>query len=195
MALALQAVTSAGAFAAFMSTTSGLLVAVAGALAHDLYARTLRRHAPQHARLRAFRLAALLAGFVAIVIGLQMERFAINMLVGWAFAIAASAFFPLMVLGIWWRRLTVVGAALGTILGGGLATVAIVLTMVAGRPADPILATLLAQPAIWTIPFAFATMVVGSLLTSDRLPVDVSQKLLRLHVPETVGLRLNYFQE
>jgi Na+(H+)/acetate symporter ActP len=193
----LRAVTAAGAFAAFMSTTSGLLVAVAGALAHDLYARTLRPGADQRERLLAFRLAALAAGVVAILIGLAVERFPINMLVGWAFAISASAFFPLLALGIWWRRLTVAGAAAGTLLGGGLASAAILYTMWAGDPARPgtLLGTLLAQPAIWTIPASFAAMVVGSLLTPSLVPADVNLKLLRLHVPESLGLRTEYLGE
>jgi cation/acetate symporter len=190
----LRAVTAAGAFAAFMSTTSGLLVAVAGALAHDLYARTLRPHADQRARLRAFRLAALGGGAVAIAMGLTVERFPINLLVGWAFAIAASAFFPLLVLGIWWRGLTVVGAAAGTLVGGGLASGAILYTMWAGDGAavGTLWSTLLAQPAIWTIPVAFGTMVLGSLLTRASVPDDVNLKMLRLHVPEALGLRTEY---
>jgi Na+(H+)/acetate symporter ActP len=193
----LRAVTAAGAFAAFMSTTSGLLVAVAGALAHDLYARTLHPRADLRERLRAFRFAALLAGAVAMAISLGIERFHINMLVGWAFAIAASAFFPLLVLGIWWRRLTVVGAAAGTLVGGGLASAAILYTMWAGDPLLPATtwSTLLAQPAIWTIPVSFGTMVLGSLLTPHRVPPDVNLKMLRLHVPETLGLRTDYIGE
>lgn len=193
LAVALQAVAAAGAFAAFMSTTSGLLVAVAGGLAHDLYARTLAPQALQGARVRAFRIAALAAGAVAVALGLGVERFPINLLVGWAFAIAASAFFPLMVLGIWWRRLSATGAAVGMAAGGGLATVAIVYTMIAPSAAgNAYVATLLAQPAIWTMPLAIATMFVVSLLTQGSVPPDVAKKRLRLHAPESIGLRTEY---
>jgi Na+(H+)/acetate symporter ActP len=196
---ALRAVTAAGAFAAFMSTASGLLVAVAGALAHDIYARSLRPSASPGQRQIAFQVAALLAGLIALLAGLQVERFYINMLVGWAFAIAASSFFPLLVLGIWWKRLTVVGAALGTCLGGASASLSILVTMWRGQdyglyPSTP-LETLLAQPAIWSIPVAFLAMVVGSLLTPDRVPIDANLKLLRMHVPETLGLRTDYIRE
>ena len=192
----LAAVTAAGAFAAFMSTASGLLVAVAGGLAHDLYARTLDVNASAQRRLLAFRWGAIAAGAVAIGLGLGMERFQINMLVGWAFAIAASAFFPLMVLGIWWRGLTVTGAAAGTIAGGGLATAAILITMLGGRPVpNGAVETLIAQPAIWTIPLSFGTMVIGSLVTADRVPPDVGLKMLRLHAPEALGLRTEYVRE
>lgn len=193
----LRAIMAAGAFAAFASTTSGLLVAVSGALAHDLYARTLNRRAEQQDRMRAFRWAAIGAGAIAVVVGLQIERFHINMLVGWAFAIAASAFFPLLVLGIWWRRLTVAGAAAGTLVGGSLAFGAILYTMLLGEPTAPqtLVGTLLAQPAIWTIPVAFGTMVLGSLLTRRLVPADVNLKMLRLHVPESLGLRTDYIGE
>jgi Na+(H+)/acetate symporter ActP len=116
------------------------------------------------------------------------------MLVGWAFAIAASAFFPLLVLGIWWRGLTVVGAAAGTLVGGGLASAAILYTMWVGdgTAVGTLWSTLLAQPAIWTIPVSFGTMVLGSLLTRARVPDDVNLKMLRLHVPEALGLRTEY---
>ena len=70
---------------------------------------------------------------VAIAFGLLVEGFDINLLVGWAFAIAASSFCPLLVLGIWWRGLTAAGAGAGLVVGGGLASAAILTTMVA-RP-------------------------------------------------------------
>jgi Na+(H+)/acetate symporter ActP len=144
-------------------------------------------------------LAALAGGGLAILAGLQVERFYINMLVGWAFAIAASSFFPLLVLGIWWKRLTVVGAALGTCVGGVSASLAILVTMWRGEsfglfPNTP-LDTLLAQPAIWSIPVAFLAMLLGSLLTPERVPADVNIKMLRMHVPEALGLRTDYIAE
>jgi len=192
----LEAVTAAGAFAAFMSTSSGLLVVLSGTLAHDLYARTFHTRSGHQERLWAFRLSAVTVGGVAIALGLLMQRFYINMLVGWAFAIAASTFFPLFVLGIWWRGLTVVGAAAGLFVGGGLAVGSILYTMLFG-PATPrtLLATLTGQPAIWSVPVAFLTMVGVSLLTRDWLAVDVGLKMLRLHVPESLGLRHEYIVE
>lgn len=193
----LRAVVAAGAFAAFMSTTSGLLVAVSGALAHDIYARALRPSAGPAARQIAFRVAALGSGLVAMVLGLQMERFPITVLVGWAFAIAASSFFPLLALGIWWRGLTLPGAVAGICIGGAAASLAIGYTMVAGDLGNgpypsTLSGVLLAQPAIWSIPLAFASMVLVSLATADRVPGDVRLKMLRLHVPETLGLRTEY---
>ena len=106
---------------------------------------------------------------------------------GLAFAVAASTFCPLLVLGIWWRRLTDVGAIAGMLLGGGLSGAAVVLTLVAD-PRPGWTGALLAQPAAWTVPLAFATMLVVSLLTPARLPVHVSRTMVRLHTPEAVAL-------
>jgi Na+(H+)/acetate symporter ActP len=196
---ALAAVVAAGAFAAFASTLSGLLVSLGGALGHDIYGRWLRPAAGAQARSRAFQLSALLAGTVAALLGLSVEHFDISILVGWAFAIAASSFFPLLVLGIWWRRLTLLGAAVGAAVGGLAATAGIVVTMLAFASgplahlldANSALAVVLAQPAIVTIPLAFAVMVVLSLL-DGRVPAQVGSMMLQLHAPDRLGLRRDY---
>lgn len=203
----LSAITAAGAFAAFMSTFSGLLVSVAGALAHDIYGRILRPVASTRERRTAFRVSAIIAGAAAIVLGLFVERFDINMLVGWAFAIAASSFFPMLVLGTWWKGLTRFGAAAGVVAGGLLASTAIIVTMLTGgsgaaigsggavRGVDPLTATLLAQPAIWSVPLSFGTMIVVSLFTRRERPQEVNQIMLQLHAPETLGLRADYIND
>jgi cation/acetate symporter len=168
---------AAGAFAAFLSTASGLLISVAGSLSQDLLRGTVAD----------FRRAAVVAGAVAVVLGLGVSRFDISLLVGWAFAIAASSFCPLLVLGIWWRGLTAPGALAGVAVGGGSASLAILATM-GGYGGEGWSATLLAQPAAWSVPLAFATMVAVSHLTADRVPGDLGSKLLTLHTPERLGL-------
>jgi cation/acetate symporter len=107
--------------------------------------------------------------------------------VGWAFAIAASSFCPLLVLGIWWRGLTDAGAAAGILVGGGLASGAILFTM-SGYETRGWVEAILAQPAAWSVPAAFLTMVVVSRLTAVRLPADVAGKMVVLHTPEALGL-------
>lgn len=203
----LKAITAAGAFAAFMSTFSGLLISVAGALAHDIYGKTLRPTASSRQRRRAFQISAVLGGTAAVLAGLVIDKFDINMLVGWAFAIAASSFFPLLVLGTWWRGLTKIGATSGVIVGGALASLAIIMTMLLGETGaafgsggivsgvDPLVATLLAQPAIWSVPLSFLTMIAVSYYTRAQIPADVNQLMLRLHVPETLGLRNDYIKD
>src|SRR6266571_2894022 len=124
----LSGITCAGAFAAFMSTFSGLLVSMTGALAHDVYGRMLRPLATPRQRLRAFRIAAVIIGGVAILLGTQVEPLQINFMVGQAFAIAAASYFPLLFMSVWWRKLTMKGAARGMLAGGLCAVAAISLT-------------------------------------------------------------------
>ena len=121
----LSGITSAGAFAAFMSTFSGLLVSMSGAMAHDIYGKILRPKSSPQQRLIAFKLAAVGFGIAAMVLGLWVENFDINMMVGWAFAIAAASYFPLLLMGSWWRGLTKQGAAAGMLIGGTLSLSAI----------------------------------------------------------------------
>jgi Na+(H+)/acetate symporter ActP len=198
----LAAITAAGAFAAFAATLSGLLISLAGALGHDIYGRWLRPGASGPVRSRAFRTSALVAGLAAALLGLLVENFDISVLVGWAFAIAASSFFPLLVLGIWWRELTTAGAALGAAVGGIAATLAIVTTMLAAASPQlsdalvrhPAVAVVLAQPAIVTIPLAFAVML-GTSLARPGPPLGVAAKMVQLHIPDRLGLRRDYIPE
>jgi cation/acetate symporter len=169
----LGALVAAGAFAAFLSTSSGLLVSVAGAMSHDV----------MRGGVATFRLCAVVAGGIATAAALPVNRFSLGLLVGWAFAIAASSFCPLIVLGIWWRRLTWIGAMAGVLVGGGACCCAIAATML-GAAAHGWGAALLGQPAVWTVPLAFGVMIVTSLLTKRAIPRHVEQVMLRMHVPD-----------
>jgi Na+(H+)/acetate symporter ActP len=97
----LGALVAAGAFAAFLSSASGLLTAVAGVLSTDIVGR---------GSVRDFRVAAIIAGMVPLVLALRVSTLDVSLVVGLAFAVAASSFCPLLVLGIWWRGLTHIGA-------------------------------------------------------------------------------------
>jgi Na+(H+)/acetate symporter ActP len=193
----LSGVTSAGAFAAFMSTFSGLLVSMAGAFAHDIYGKVLRPEASDAARLNAFKVAAIGVGIVSMGLGLLVESFDIAMMVGWAFAIGAASYFPLLLLGAWWRGLTKTGAATGMLLGGLLSLAAIVATMLIDKKVlslevSPLVRSLMEQPAIWGVPLSIVTMVVVSKLTAKEIPADVDMKMLRLHAPEEAGFSRDY---
>ena len=158
----LSALTAAGAFAAFLSTSSGLTIAVAGVISQDVMGRRFRG-------VRAFQAAAVVAVVVPLVLAVSAEGVGVARAVGLAFAVAASTFCPLLVLGIWWRRLTDVGAIAGMVVGGLLSGAAVVLTLLdVARPGWP--GALLSQPAAWTVPVAFATMVAGSLLDAVPAP-------------------------
>ncbi|MEV0427622.1 cation acetate symporter [Micromonospora sp. NPDC050495] len=174
----LAALVSAGAFAAFLSTSSGLLTSVAGVISTDVLGR---------GSVRGFRLATVIAGGVPAVLALNVSGLDVSQVVGLAFAVAASSFCPLLVLGIWWRGLTDLGAAAGVLVGGGAAIGAVLLTVL-GPPLTGWPATLTTQPAAWTVPLAFTVMVAVSMATRRRLPPDVGVTMLRLHAPETLQL-------
>lgn len=195
----LSGITSAGAFAAFMSTFSGLLVSMSGAMAHDIYGRILRPHSTPQQRLTAFKVAAVVFGAASMGLGILVETYDINMMVGWAFAIAAASYFPLLLLGSWWRGLTKYGAAAGMLSGGLLSLAAIIGAMllekkVLSADPGPVARTLLEQPAIWGVPLALAVMFVVSKCTASKLPGDVHLKMLRLHAPEQMGLSKDYIE-
>ncbi len=181
----LSALTAAGAFAAFLSTSSGLTIAVAGALSQDVLSRSERLR--RRGGVRSFQVAAVVAVLVPLALTAPSEGVGVARAVGLAFAFAASTFCPLIVLGIWWRRLTDVGAVAGMVVGGLLCGGAVIDSLLATEH-DGWLGVLLAQPAAWTVPAAFLTMVVGSLLTQGRVPAGVDTTMVRLHTPESVAL-------
>lgn len=181
----LTGLVAAGAFAAFLSTSSGLAIAIAGVLSQDVIAPTLA--ARRVSGVTAFRLAGVVAVAVPCLAALAMPNVGVARAVGLAFAVAASTFCPLLLLGIWWRRLTAVGAALGLLVGFAGSGTAVVWTL-GGWSAGGWWDTLLAQPAAWSVPAAFATMVGASLLTAEHVPPHTNRLLVRLHTPETVEL-------
>lgn len=185
--LLLSALVTAGAFAAFLSTASGLTVSVAGVLSQDVLRRRPGRQRAQ--RIRTFRVAAVAAVGVPYGLSLPSEHLGLAAVVGLAFAVAAATFCPLLVLGVWWRRLTDVGAVAGLLTGGVLATAAVLVTIVAG-PAHGWLGALLEQPAAWAVPLTFAVMTGGSVLTGRRVPADVGRVMVRLHAPESLAAEL-----
>jgi Na+(H+)/acetate symporter ActP len=221
----LSGITCAGAFAAFMSTFSGLLVSMTGALAHDVYGRMLKPNSTPEQRLTAFKWAAVLIGAVAIGLGTQVEALEINFMVGQAFAIAAASYFPLLFMSVWWRGMTMRGAATGMLVGGLSALAAISLTSIsdvanaaakklpatevaaywADHPiskciadywtAHPLARILCEQPAIWAVPLSISLMIIVSKLTARQVPADIRMKMLVLHAPEALGLKQEYIKE
>jgi Na+(H+)/acetate symporter ActP len=212
----LSGITCAGAFAAFMSTFSGLLVSMTGALAHDVYGRMLRPNSTPGQRMRMFKWCAVLIGSISVVLGCFVEPLEINFMVGQAFAIAAASYFPLLFMSVWWRGMTMKGAAAGMLTGGLCALFAATATNVSNLSLDkgamgkifsgfaplndfwaahPLLRILCEQPAIWTVPLAIFLMVVVSKATRSSVPKDVRMKMLVLHAPEALGLKQEYIQE
>jgi cation/acetate symporter len=200
----LSGMTCAGAFAAFMSTFSGLLVSMTGALAHDVYGRILRPQSTAQERMQMFKWCAVLLGAVSTVLGCFVEQLQINFMVGQAFAIAAASYFPLLFMSVWWRGMTMKGAATGMLTGGICALLTVALTNFSDLKwlplgdfwaAHPLLRILCEQPAIWCVPLAIGLMVLVSKATAATVPSDIRMKMLVLHAPEALGLRQEYIRD
>ncbi len=185
----LSAVLAGGAFAAFLSTASGLTISVAGVIDQDLLAPRLARVAGGDLpRIQSFRLAAVVAVILPYAASWLTPNVSLADTVGLAFAVAASTFCPLLILGVWWRRLSVAGAAAGLVTGGVLALSATTVTVLGGVSSSGHgwLGALLAQPAAWSMPTAFVVAIVVSLATPSRIPAGTAQTMVRLHAPESV---------
>jgi len=160
---------SAVAFATILAVVSGLALAGASAVSHDLYARLFRR-ANERVEMRVSRVATVALGLLAVVLGLVFQNQNVAYMVALAFAVAASANFPVLVLTIYWRGLTTAGALAGGVTGlvsaVGLTIIGpAVWVKVLGHatplfPYDP--------PAIVTMPLAFVVAIGVSLLAPAR---------------------------
>ncbi|MQY31975.1 sodium/solute symporter [Nocardia aurantia] len=177
----LAALVAAGAMAAFLSTSSGLLVSLAGVLSTDVL----------RGRIRDFRAAALVAGTIPLGLSMLVTTLDVSRTVALAFSVAAATLCPLLLLGVWWRGLTAAGAATGLIAGGvsaGTATTISVLGGVSDELAGGWPATVLGYPAAVSTPLAFATMIIVSKCTRGQDPELVTRIFARLHAPERLGM-------
>jgi cation/acetate symporter len=162
---------AAVAFATILAVVSGLALAGASAISHDLYARVIMKgRATEQTELRVSKFASIGLGIVAITLGILFERMNVAFMVGLAFGIAASANFPVLILSMYWRGLTTKGAVAGGYAGLVCAVVLVVLSklvwvQVLGY-ATPIFPY--DQPALFSMPLAFLVTIVVSLLDRSR---------------------------
>lgn len=168
----LTALIVAGAFAAFLATSAGLVVSLAGVISQDVFSGSVR----------SFRLSAVLCALVPLAIALLTAPAGLVSSVGVVFVVAASTLSPVVLLGVWWRRLTARGAVTGMLTGG----VACALAFVVHAAIDGVgmAAPYLAQPAAWTIPLATAVTVAVSLLDPRGASGRTDRFLARVHTPE-----------
>ncbi|WP_277051683.1 cation acetate symporter [Zestomonas thermotolerans] len=109
---------SAVAFATILAVVAGLTLSGASAVSHDLYASVIKKgKANERDELRVSKVTTLILGVLAIVLGIAFEKQNIAFMVGLAFSIAASCNFPVLILSMYWKRLTTRGAMLGGWLG------------------------------------------------------------------------------
>jgi cation/acetate symporter len=120
---------SAVAFATILAVVSGLTLAGSSAISHDLYATLVLKGARDEAKeIRASRIATVCLGIIAVLLGIVFEKQNVAFMVGLAFCVAASANFPILLLSMYWRKLTTRGA----VLGGGLGLLTAVVLVVIG---------------------------------------------------------------
>ena len=119
---------SAVAFATILAVVSGLTLAGASAISHDLYSSVIRKgQVDSVTEMKVSKIATIALGIIAILLGIAFESQNIAFMVGLAFAIAASANFPILFLSMYWRRLTTRGAVVGGSLGLGTAVLLLIL--------------------------------------------------------------------
>jgi len=158
---------SAVAFATILAVVSGLTLSGASAISHDLYASVLRRgKISDGSEVRVSKIATICLGVLAIVLGVVFEKVNVAFMVGLAFAIAASANFPVLLLSMYWRGLTTKGAMVGGWLG---LVVAFGLTVLSPSIWHDVLGNPVAifkynAPALFSMPLAFVACWVVSLL-------------------------------
>ena len=172
----LTALIAAGAFAAFVSTSCGIVIALAG---------TISQCTRRRSGVTAFRAGVVIALAVPLAVLPRIVPHGAATLITMALSVSACTLCPLLLLGIWWRGLTAAGAGAGLLTGGGLAVAASAAHLFTG-PWTGWTGAVVTQPTAVAAPLAFAVMVVVSLLTRDRVPRRAGHALMRLHLPEDV---------
>jgi cation/acetate symporter len=170
--ITLFSVISAIAFATVLGTVSGLIVAASGAVAHDLMSNYLGIQMTDKGQVKAGKISAIVVGCIAIILGILCKGMNVSFLVGLAFAVAASANLPAIIMLLFWKKTTSKGIAASIVVGIVSALGIILLSPstyadIYGLPAAqaPIP---LNNPGIISIPLSFITLVVVSLLTQKK---------------------------
>ncbi|MFW5856867.1 MAG: sodium:solute symporter family transporter [Planctomycetota bacterium] len=167
----LFAVISAIAFATVLGTVSGLIVASSGAVAHDLIDRYVGLNLSDKGKVVVGKLAAFTVGLVAIILGIVFKGMNVSFLVGWAFAVAASANLPAILMILFWKKTTAQGVV-ASILVGIVSAIGIILMGPSmciryGLKATDALIPL-DNPGIVSIPLSLITLIIVSMTTQKN---------------------------
>jgi cation/acetate symporter len=164
---------AAVAFATILAVVSGLTLSGASAISHDLYASVFRHgNIEEGAEIRVSRIATIVLGIVAIILGVIFEKINAAFMVGLAFAVGASANFPVLLLSMLWKGLTTRGA----VVGGWVGLIgALVLTIVSPGVWEAVFGFAkgsalfpYVNPAIFTIPLSFLCCWLFSVTDSSK---------------------------
>ena len=160
------AVISAVAFTTILAVVAGVVLAAAGAAAHDVYGSVIRKgQSTERQEINAGRVAVLIIGAVGVVLALAAGKtFNVQLLTGLTFSVAASANFPPLLLSLTWRRFNTMGAVVGIVSGLLAAIVLIVLSPQVWSGPDSAAPFPLTNPAIASIPIGFLGCLIGTLL-------------------------------
>lgn len=162
---------AAVAFATILAVVAGLTLAGASALSHDLYVGVYRNNvSAEKEEVRVAKISTLILGILAIVLGIVFKDQNVAFMVGLAFAVAASANFPSLLLSIVWRGFTTAGAVTGSLTGLALASVLIILspTVWVDVLNNPEAIFPLGNPALISMTAAFVVGIGVSLMTRER---------------------------
>jgi cation/acetate symporter len=171
----LFAMISAIAFTTVLGTVSGLILASAGAVSHDILKNFMGLEMSDYQQVHVAKLASVVVGIVAIVLGILFAKMNVSYLVGWAFSVAASANLPSLVMLLFWKKTTSQGIIAAVITGMVSSLAWILLSAdtfsdVYGLARPVWLASVVpfSQPGIVTIPLSFLTLILVSLATQPR---------------------------
>ena len=173
---------AAGGLAAALSTADGLLLTIANALSHDVYYKMIDPNAPTLRRVTISKVLLLIVALVAAYVAAQKPA-DILFLVSAAFSFAAAAFFPVLVLGIFWKRASKWGAAAGMVGGLGITVYYMVMNQVWLRslfgissPIDLWFGIAPISAGVFGVPLGFALVILVSLVTPG--PDQTTQELI-----------------
>ena len=166
------AIITAIAFATVLGTVSGLIVASSGAVAHDFIDRFLKIKMTDKKKVTVGKIAAISVGIIAMFLGIVFKGMNVSFLVGWAFAVAASANFPSIIMLLFWKKTTAKGIV-ASITVGLISAVGLIL--LSQKTFDEVyhLANVrapiqISNPAIISVPLSFIALIVVSLLTQKK---------------------------
>lgn len=166
------AIMSALAFATVLGTVSGLIVASSGAVAHDLMNRFLGIKMKDADKVRSAKIASVVVGCVAILLGILFEGMNVSFLVGWAFAVAASANLPAIVMILFWKKTTKEGVITGIVVGLVSSLTLILLSQETFNNIYHLVnvsaPVKLSNPAIISVPLSFISLVIATLFTQIK---------------------------
>jgi cation/acetate symporter len=187
---------AAGGMAAALSTADGLLLTIANALSHDLYYKMLDPNAPASRRVMVSKILLVVVALAAAYVAAQKPA-DILFLVGAAFSFAAAAFFPPLVLGIFWKRATKAGACVGMILGLGITVYYMIMTQPWLRGVfnitSPVELWYGIQPisaGVFGVPLGVAAIILVSLVTPAPRQ-DIQELVDHVRYPTLRGDTLN----